>query len=334
MICAHDQNEWVFAESVDMVRSRASIREYEVLRAVVTSGSVTAAAHRLGISQPAVSRTLAQLESNVGVTLFERRGGRLRPTAEALRLNDKLDRLFDALALLDGTDPGDPASQPLRLAAPPTLGHRFVGGCMAGFMARVPGQMVSLEICTSNGLVSRLVDDTIDLGFTLAELTHSAMELIPFHKTRAVCVMAAGHPLARHAVITPEILHGQGLIALMRRHGVRTRLDHVFAQAGARPVPVAEVATGVTAVTLARSGIGVAVICPFPLLRPGDPTLAIRPFRPEFVYRASFAVSTLRPLSRQGRAFMRHVQLAVRADPYAMTEAALLEVPGAGDGAG
>jgi DNA-binding transcriptional LysR family regulator len=208
----------------------------------------------------------------------------------------------------------------LRLAAPPTLGHRFLAGLMASFMKQNPGQMVSLETCTSNGLVSRLVDDTIDLGFTLAELTHSAMELIPFHQTRAVCVMAHDHPLARLKVITPEILHGQDHIALMRRHMVRTRLDQVFANANVRPRIVAEVATGVSAITLARAGVGVAVICPFPLVRQTDPELAVRPFLPEFVYRASFAVSTVRPMSRPARAFMRHVQMALRTDARAAYE--------------
>ncbi len=306
------------------MRPRASIREYEVLRAVITSGTVTAAAHRLGVSQPAVSRLLAQLEGNVGVTLFERRGGRLRPTAEAVRLNGKLDRLFDALTFLDSTDPADPVSQPLRLAAPATLGHRFLASAMASFMSQNPGQMISLETCTSNGLVNLVVDDSIDLGFTSTELTHSAMELIPFHRTLAVCVMAKDHPLARHDVITPELLDRQNLIALMRRHMVRTRLDQVFTRAGVTPNRVAEVATGVSALTLARAGVGVAVICPFPLLRRGEPGLAIRPFQPEFVYRTSFAVSTVRPLSKPVRAFMRHIQLAVRSDPYEM---------GAGSGA-
>jgi DNA-binding transcriptional LysR family regulator len=302
------------------MRPRASIREYEVLRAIITSGTVTAAAHRLGVSQPAVSRLLAQLESNVGVTLFERRGGRLRPTAEAMRLNDRLDRLFDALAYLDGTDPTDPASQPLRLAAPPTLGHRFLAGLMASFMKQNPGQMVSLETCTSNGLVGRLVDDNIDLGFTLADLTHSAIELVPFHQTRAVCVMAHDHPLANYNVITPEIMHGQDHIALMRRHLVRTRLDQVFANANVRPRIVAEVATGVSAVTLARAGMGLAVICPFPLISLAHPDLAVRPFEPEFVYRVSFAASTVRPMSRPARAFMRHVKLTVRSNALSSYE--------------
>jgi DNA-binding transcriptional LysR family regulator len=127
------------------MRPRASIREYEVLRAVITSGTVTAAAHRLAISQPAVSRLLAQLEANVGVMLFERRGGRLRPTAEAVRLNSKLDRLFDALAYLDGTDPSDPSQPaPAYCRAHPPWATGFWRALIASFMKQNPGQVISL----------------------------------------------------------------------------------------------------------------------------------------------------------------------------------------------
>ena len=296
------------------MKPRASIREYEVLRAMITSGTVTSAAHTLGISQPAVSRLLTQLETKMGVTLFERRSGRLRPTAEAIRLNGRLDRLFDALAFLDGTDPTDSHSQPLRLAAPTTLGHGFLMDVMAKYKKIHTDQMVSMETCTSNGLVSRIVDDTIDIGFTVSELSHSAMELIPFYQTKAVCVMSSADPLAVHDVITPEVLHRQNIIMLMRRSAVRTRLDQVFAQAGVRPNPVAEVATGLSAVSLARAGIGVAVICPFPLSLHKDPAVTVRPFLPEFLYRVSFAISTIRPLSRPARTFMRQVQIAIKSD--------------------
>jgi DNA-binding transcriptional LysR family regulator len=291
-----------------------SIREYEALRAVITSGTTSGAARLLGISQPAVSRAVAQLETRLNLILFERRGGRLRPTAEALRLNRQLDRLFDAISYLDGTDPGDPAAQPIRLAAPPSLSD-LVCEAMASFMKLHPSQSLSLETCTSGGLVSRLVDDAVDLGFTHADLTHSAMELLPFHESEAVCVMARGHPLSRHAVITPEHLDGENFISILRRHIVRSRLDKVFTDAGAEPRRIVEVATGLSAVSLARAGSGVAVICPFPMLRPGDVSIDYRPFRPQFIYRTSFAVSTIRPPSAAQRAFMRHVKMMVRSDP-------------------
>ncbi|MGB3555322.1 MAG: LysR family transcriptional regulator [Jannaschia sp.] len=291
-----------------------SIREYEALRAVISSGTTSGAARLLGISQPAVSRAVAQLETRLNLILFERRGGRLRPTAEAVQMNRHLDRLFDAISYLERSDPGDPGGLPIRLAAPPSLSG-LVCAAMAGFLKLHPGQSLSLETCTSNGMVSRLVDDAVDLGFTHADLTHSAMELLPFHESEAVCVMARGHPLSRHDVITPDLLDGEDFISILRRHIVRSRLDKVFSDAGAEPNRVADVATGLSAVALARAGSGVAVVCPFPILRPDDPTIESRPFQPQFTYRTSFAVSTIRPQSAVLRAFTRHVKMMVRSDP-------------------
>ncbi|WP_413717002.1 LysR family transcriptional regulator [Silicimonas sp. MF1-12-2] len=287
-----------------------SIREYEALRAVISSGTTNGAARLLGVSQPAVSRAIAQLEARLNLVLFERRGGRLRPTAEGMRLNGNLDRLFDAIAILNGADPEEPGSGTLRLAAPPSL-SQMVASQMASFIALHPGQRLSLETCTSTGLVSRINEDAVDLGFTHADLTHSSMELIPFHESVAVCILPPNHPLSRHAVITPELLHGQDFISILRRHIVRSRLDRLFAEAGAVPNRVAEVATGLSAVTLVRAGTGVSVICPFPVVREDDPALVVRPFLPRFVYRTSFAVSTARPLTRIARAFMRHVKLSL-----------------------
>lgn len=291
-----------------------SIREYEALRAVITSGTTSGAARLLGISQPAISRAITQLETRMNIVLFERRGGRLRPTAEAIRMNGHLDRLFDAMVYLDGTDPGDPNRQPIRLAAPPTLSN-LVCTAMASYIKLHPRQKLSLETCTSNGLISRLDQDAIDLGFTHADLTHSTMELVPFHESDAVCIMPVGHPLSRHELITPELLDGEDFISILRRHIVRSRLDRVFADAGSEPNRVVEVATGLSALTMTRAGCGVAVICPFPLLRSDDPTIVARPFRPTFTYRTSFAVSTVRPQTAALRAFMRHVKMMVRADP-------------------
>ncbi len=291
-----------------------SIREYEALRAVITSGTTSGAARLLGISQPAISRAITQLETRMNIVLFERRGGRLRPTAEAMRMNGHLDRLFDAMLYLDGTDPGDPGGQPIRLAAPPTMSD-MVCAAMASYIKLHPGQKLSLETCTSDGLISRLAQDTIDLGFTHADLTHSAMELVPFHESDAVCIMPVGHRLSKHDLITPELLDGEAFISILRRHAVRSRLDRVFADAGSEPNRVVEVATGRSALSMARAGCGVAVICPFPLLRKDDPTIVSRPFRPVFTYRTSFAVSTARPQTGSLRAFMRHVKMMVRSDP-------------------
>src|SRR5256885_16925773 len=80
---------------------RISHRHLEVFRALMLSGSATAAAQMLFSSQPTVSRELARLESLLGYALFERAQGRLRPTARALRLWAEGRRSWQGLDRVD-----------------------------------------------------------------------------------------------------------------------------------------------------------------------------------------------------------------------------------------
>src|SRR5882757_6286451 len=64
--------------------SSMDVRLLEAFRAVVDHRSVTAAAGAMGVTQPAVSTQIARLEETIGFALFERSGGRLKPTPEGL----------------------------------------------------------------------------------------------------------------------------------------------------------------------------------------------------------------------------------------------------------
>src|SRR5271167_2032319 len=77
------------------------IRQVEAFQAVMRSAGVTAAAALLNISQPSVSRLIADLEHEVGFALFVRRGGRLHPTQQGLALYEAVRRSFQGLDLLD-----------------------------------------------------------------------------------------------------------------------------------------------------------------------------------------------------------------------------------------
>jgi molybdenum-dependent DNA-binding transcriptional regulator ModE len=74
-----------------------SVREMDVFRCVMQSGSVTNAAAALNISQPAVSRMLQQAEERLGFSLFEREKKRLKPTTEAQTLFAEVVDVFAAI---------------------------------------------------------------------------------------------------------------------------------------------------------------------------------------------------------------------------------------------
>ncbi|MCA3673517.1 MAG: LysR family transcriptional regulator, partial [Methylobacterium sp.] len=113
---------------------RPSLRELEILRALITLGKTTAAAAKLNISQPAVSRAIAQLEERTGIVLFRRESGRLLATAEALALHKEAEPIFQTLERLERARwrPVDQEAN-LRIACPPTLAHHFLNSMLARF---------------------------------------------------------------------------------------------------------------------------------------------------------------------------------------------------------
>src|SRR5258706_10984624 len=100
----------------------ATIRDLEVFKAVIECGTATMAATQLGISQPAVSRTLSQLEERSGRALFTRAGPSLAATADGLALYEETRLIFEGLERVRGLEwGGHSQDMALRIAATPTM---------------------------------------------------------------------------------------------------------------------------------------------------------------------------------------------------------------------
>lgn len=302
-----------------MSGNRHRLRELEALRALITTGTTVGAARRLGISQSAVSRALAQLEARVGRALFVRSSGRIMPTAEGLKLNERLDPLFETLAEIEGTDWAGQDDEPLRLIVPPTLAHHFVISRVASFLRRNPGRRVQLDIQATDVLVSGILDLRYDLGLTSAMIQRAGVNIVPWRSSKVVCAMPTSHPLTAQRIVRPEDLEGVEMIEFLRRLGTRSITEQIFARAGVKPRTVAETATNMAALELVREGLGVAVLNPFPLLVDGFHGVEIRPFDAPIVYRTSFVLPAGRPATEVARQFMRFVKLTTPQD--ALSEA-------------
>lgn len=291
-----------------------SLPEYRALRALMESGTTAKAAVRLGLSQSAVSRSIGSLEARIGQTLFERDGGRLRPTFEATLLNRRLDPLFEALDRIDG--PPEPAQETLRLIAPPTYAHRFLVHHIATFLKANPRFFVSLEVSSSEDVVRGLQEARFDLGLIGVELSREGVKLSPYQVSKAVCAMTPDSPLSANNTITPEDLHEHSFIALTHRHARRAQLDKVLTKARSVPHIVAEVSTSFAAVDLAKEGLGMTIVNPFPVLQYRSDDLVFRPFASPIEYRSYFVMPEHRPIPAIARAFVRHLRLHTLKTPY------------------
>lgn len=264
----------------------ALLRDIEIISCVVVERKTTGAAERLGLSQSAVSRAIAKIEHRLGRKLFHREGGRLTPTADALRLHERGNAIFEALAGLDNAE--TKTSEQVSVVAPPTLSHLYLTREIATFARQHPRIMISLDIVTIEELPGWIAEGRSDLGLCDTTFLHAGVMIEQFIETPAICFMREDHPLARKTTIAPEDLHGRDYVAIHKRHSLRGTLDKIFADATTRPRITIETGGAVMAAELIREGLGVSVLNPFPLVLQDMSGLTCRRFDANMPFRTNF----------------------------------------------
>lgn len=294
--------------------SRPSVRELEVLHAVITTRKTTAAAQRLGVSQPAVSRAIGALEARLGRELFVRDGGRLVPTADAYALDAEAAPIFAALARLENWPRTPAAGSLLRIMSAPTITHAFLAPLIMRFLEAEPDTRIQMEIGRSTDSVAAVADGTADLGVVDVPIAHAGVRAEPFRQSVAHVMMPADHPLTQKASIGPADLDGTPLVAVTRRFSARARVERAFADQGIEPRFVIEAGTLQFLAEMVKAGLGLAVINPFPIAYVTGPSLAFRPFEPTIEYETSFlfpATGGNLPVARRFVDFVRQEQMSL-----------------------
>jgi DNA-binding transcriptional LysR family regulator len=290
---------------------RPSLRELEILRAMIATRKMVAAAHLLGISQPAVSRAIASLEARVGRALFSRDGGRLLPTPDAFALEAEAAPLFRALERIALWPNSGAVAGILRITAAPTLAQFVLPAAVAHFRQAEPDLVIHVLIGTGTDVINSIAERSADLGIVDAPVSHPGIRVEPFREAVAHCIMPEGHRLAGLAEIVPIDLADEPMIALSRRFASRVEIDRVFAGSGIARRIVTETTTSIAAVEMVRHGIGITLVNPYPISMGGLTGLVARPFAPAVPYLPSFlfpAVGSVSPLARRVADAVRAMQ--------------------------
>jgi DNA-binding transcriptional LysR family regulator len=180
-------------------RLRLSLRQLEVFVATARVGSTRGAADRVARSQSAASAALADLESSLGVLLFDRVGRRLLLNENGRALLPKAASLIDQAVELEHLFSGAHAA-PLRLAASLTIGEYLLPGLLASWKLAYPTHTVQLMIGNTAEVIDAVVSFDADLGFIEGTQTHPRLIVRPWLTDELVIVAAAAHVLAGRAV--------------------------------------------------------------------------------------------------------------------------------------
>jgi DNA-binding transcriptional LysR family regulator len=294
--------------------SFATIRDLEILHAVIEAGKTTAAAARLGISQPAVSRTLAQLDARSGRKLFRREGAALAPTADGLALYEHTKPIFDALARLRDFQWSEGAVAQLRIAAPPTIAHCLLEPLIGDFIKAGEKTRISLEITTTPAVFELVADHRADLG--IGDVTTSSnLRRTPLRRSNFVCAIPQDHPLAGRDRISVADLHDQPLVVLVKRNPARMLVDRMCTKAGVKPQVLVETSNALSAVRMTAQGVGISLVNPFPVVFAQLAGIVFRPFVSDIAFETAFFHAADKTPSSSAQRFVEFVRARLPSHP-------------------
>ncbi|WP_174242021.1 LysR family transcriptional regulator [Teichococcus oryzae] len=290
-----------------------TLRQLEILRAVIRGQTTMAAAGLLGMSQPAVSNAIRQIEIQLGFPLFERINNRLYPTDAARVIHEESEPLFTLHAALNERvqDLRESKLSRLRILSTPPLGHGVIPGVLASFTRRHPRLRIFFDVRELDEIIRCVENGQADLGFGLNLGPQATLEAAELQQSRMVCVCRTDHALAQREVVTPADLPARDFIALdgQARMGIAVR--QAF-QAVRQPFNFSvEVRYCNTACVLVEAGMGAAVVDPYSAAFAGRPHLAVRRFEPAIPCVASAFWSARRPVAEIGQRLVRQVRQAL-----------------------
>lgn len=259
-----------------------NLRELEVFHALMKSGTTVRAATALNLSQPAVSKALKHLESRLGLTLFDRAGGRLRATPEGQALYRQVRTVFARLESIDrlAQDIRQGRNGVISIAATPTLAGTLMAEAVARFRRRHPDSCVIFRSIRSPDVVRRVADGEASFGLVHLPLDTTGVEAEDLLAVDLVCIAPRQHPLAALDVVRLRDLVPHPLVSYRTAPGIGAMVSAAFRAEGLEKAIDVQTSVSATALALVRGGAAVALHDPLALLFAPSADLIMRRVEP------------------------------------------------------
>lgn len=257
-----------------------SLRQLRIFLAVAELRHFHRAAERLHLTQPAVSRQVAELERALGVRLFDRHTRGVLPTEAGQYLQHALSRVLDDLeaVLAHAHAEGERQRGTVRVAAVPTLSAGLMPACIAACAARYPELDIRLHDQVQTLVLDQVRGGEVDFGLVVepADTGDFDSETIMYDDFVLVC--PPSHPLAGYRRIPWLKLHDARLVLLDHASGSRRLIDEALQRQGIHVRVVQQTGHAHTAFRMVEAGLGMTITPALSLPAPGE--LVVRPLQP------------------------------------------------------
>jgi DNA-binding transcriptional LysR family regulator len=244
-----------------------TLRQIEVLRAIMVTGTVGGAAKLLNTSSPGISRVMKHAEDSLGLRLFSRKNGRYTPTPEAKdifgQINSVYDKVEDLRFVVDRLRKGTEFE--LRIGAVPSISAAMVPRSVADVRKQFPQLTVEVDVLNIEDAIDYLLLGRGEVAAVSAKNDHPMLSFEPLATGKLVCVVPEGHPLAQRKAVSVKEIARYPLIGVDPNDPFGTIMTRLFALHRLEFSVAIRARFGSTVCALVTAGLGIAVIDRFTL---------------------------------------------------------------------
>jgi DNA-binding transcriptional LysR family regulator len=250
-----------------------TLRQIEIVRAVMVAGTIAGAARLLNVSAPGISRLLKYTEQALGFRLFEHRHGRYLPAPRAAHIFEQINSVYkdveDLRYLIERVDIG--TGQELKIGSAPSISQVMVPRAIVQLRSRHPELVIDINILKMEETIDYLLLNKGELVAMSHSIKHPTIASRELAHGRLFCIVPDGHPLAKRSEVTPREIASHPLIGIDPADPYGRIMADIFRRSGIPFQITIRARFGSTVCTLVRAGLGIAVIDQFTLAYGAQP---------------------------------------------------------------
>lgn len=294
-----------------------TLRQVEVIRAVMMRGTISGAADQLNVSAPGISRLVKHTEESLGIRLFERRAGRFIPSVEAGPVFDQIGAVYKGVENLqiaiDSLEKGENVE--LAFASAPSVAQFIAARALRSIRQRYPDLFIDLNILKIEETVDYLLLERGEFVIMSSSVDNAGIENEELARGKLVAILPEGHPLSARDTISVRDLAQEPMIGVDPNDPYGAKLAQPFRDAGITLRHSMRGRFAQTVVSLVRHGLGVALIDTFSVAEVYMPGLVRVPLAEE----TSMSIYVVR---KKGRVLSGFAEFAIQRFRKELTSAA------------
>jgi len=292
-----------------------TLRQVEVVRAVMITGTIEGAAKLLNVSAPGISRLVKYTERALGIRFFQRQNGRYSPTPEAQSIFEQINGVYkkvdDLTAIISKIGRG--ALSELRIGSVPSISHVMVPRAIARVRRRYPDLRMDINILKIEEAIDFLLLGKGECVAMSYRLDHSALEFAPLASGELFCVVPEGHALASRDEITAAEMTRHPLIGIDPNDPYGRIMAGIFARHDLAYDITIKARFGTTVCALVKAGLGIAINDQFTVAHGGMPGIKLLRIVEPTLFDTFVAVKRGAPLSLHAEFFIDSLRTEMRA---------------------